>query len=415
MDQARGPDTKVAVAAMDGLSLVADPEAFATLAELTAAKDPTTKRYAQEALGRSPLGDGQLAAIIADKGRPEAQQAAAWMLGLSGSQVAAPALLGAIKSKDAGLRCTAATALGRVGGARAFDPLVVMANRDPAPECRQAALAALEDMSETGSDMPPLETQTKGLTTLVPTERAATAKALGARGDRRAVSFLISALAFETDPRVQQAIVEALGELKDLAATPFLVIVLEQARGQVAYSTLAAMATIRDPRGADAASRVLARSSDPRTRRLAVRALGWMNAGGPRIAAALKDPSVEVRLEALSVLADSRAPGAEAALLDALSDSEIAVRDQSARLLGAWEVTNAAPALIKLISDPAPAVRISAIQALGRVGKKPAADALNGFIKTESKKKAARRNTYLIQEASQALSKIEGRLAGGTP
>lgn len=420
IEVANGDDAAAALDAIDALSLTHDPQAFRTLALLVAHEDPARKRHAQEGLARMPIAESTLITLLDEDDNLIVKKAAAWSLGILRSEPAVPVLLEQLKSHDGELRAKSATALGRIGHEGAMEPLLVMANRDKSPEARRAATRALEEMSdpEVHGRLPPLAPMLSALKAPDAVTRKDAALKLATRGNRRSVGPLLEQVKAETDLEARRAMIEALGEIGDPIAVPFLLSHLDDAAAPAAerYSVMASLAVLKDPRAVPKLITVARKDNDTTARRFAVRALGYMTTSEAReaLVAALVDRSPPVRIEALRALENQQARGQTEAILARLGDPEPTVRSEAARILGFWEITQASPKLVELMKkDDTRLVRQAAVVALGRAGDRAALDALAQLVSDEGKKKASERDGYLIEQASEAIIELQKRLPEG--
>ncbi len=132
-----------------------------------------------------------------------------------------------------------------------------------------------------------------------------------------------------------------------------------------------ALGEFMDRHALDILMAVAHNDSDPGVRSAAVRGLARLNDEGasPALAAALADPSPDVRKAALDVAISTRAFGDRTALLPLLGDADASIRAQAARLCGEFRVAAAEDTLSAMLAgDPAPSARKSAAWALGRIG-----------------------------------------------
>ena len=268
-------------------------------------------------------------ALLTSLGDPETGRDAIDLLARRGARVV-PALVDALRSESADKRRGAVVALGRIGDARATEPLVALAGDEPA--------------------------------LLVPITAA-----LARIGDPRAFEPLLGLLAAPS-AAVRQG---AIGALNSMGHPD-----LER--------RIAALLSDDDPIARESAVRVagyfgfrtcadavVERASDPHpsVRKAAIEHLPFLD--DPRAPAilerALGDEHAPVRAAAAQAI--GRGEGDLAPLLRAMADPDQWVRYYGARALGARAAKDAVDTLTRAaLSDPATPVRIAAIEALPEAG-----------------------------------------------
>jgi HEAT repeat protein len=324
------------------------------LVEGLRSKDPGLRRSAAEALGTK--GRAALPALskALSDGDVIVRREVAWSFVRIGTlaQPATPALLAALSDNDREVREHAATALGQIGRpARAAIPTLVN---------------MLRSDEEFGA-------------------RQHAASALGNIGEAgEALPALITAL---TDPDINVRIVaaEALGKLGSAAAP--------------------------------AASQLLLVLKDMQTGREGVRqqaafALGKIGMATPNIISALcearNDPHRDPRRFAVRALGDL-GPDAESAAIEvanALDDDEANVREDAAEALGkiCRRATQIVPNLVRKLEDENCPVRYKAAEALGRFG----ADAIEAIPELEKQSLAGATGLVRVK-AAIAMMRIRGK------
>jgi HEAT repeat protein len=169
--------------------------------------------------------------------------AAAAALGKLGNGRGAPFLAEALATdQDVDVRCSAAWALGRIGGKTVVEPLIE-ALRDADDSVRRVAVEALAEAGTPAA----LAALSRGLSDRHHDVRLAVVRALGAAGNGRSAAALIAALG-DREWSVRSAAADALAALDDSSALPAL-------REALAGSDLAARL---------AAAEALGRIGDPR-------------------------------------------------------------------------------------------------------------------------------------------------------
>ncbi len=220
-----------------------------------------------------------------------------------------------LKSANPAVRARAAASLGRSRRASSVDPLVQLA-ADPDLSVRRAAI-----------------------------------EALGCVGDARAVDALAAQLHAAGAPRDEAAVsvrVEAACAL-----------------GRIGAPSLPALQAVLHDR-------------NPRVREAVVDALGAIGGPSvvPALAEVLGDDRSQLRQAAAKGLAAIGGDDARTALVAALHHKDPATRATAVQALGDLGDSRSVPALSEIVSDREKAVREGAVAALGRLGSSDAAEAL---------------------------------------
>jgi hypothetical protein len=139
------------------------------------------------------------------------------------------------------------------------------------------------------------------------------AQAMGDGNDAQAVPLLIDALQKGAPPKVQAAMLEALGKKKDVRALDVLALYAHNRNADVRKKALAALAGLSDARA------------------------------GARLVAALADSDAEVRAQAAAGIAQRRQKGAEEQLIKLMQHKDMAAAGALAAV--------AAPALAHRLSE----------------------------------------------------------------
>lgn len=257
-----------------------------------------------------------------------------------------PMLIRSLDDPSAGIRKSAAVALGKlgVGGSTASEELIALL-RDPVTSCRQAAADALGAIGRTEAAV--VQALSEAAVKDHRMVRAAACRALGAisRADQVAFDALADALG-DGDPNVRSEAARSLGSV--FSMTPETMQVLRSALSDdvpsVRCQVVAALSRIPD-----ASDEAL---SD--------------------LVAAVADPVAEVRREVVTVLGNaSRARQLVAqALTQALSDPDSETRSRAALSLSnlGSDARSAVPELARLANDSDSNVRRSAVTALDAIG-----------------------------------------------
>jgi HEAT repeat protein len=288
----------------------------------------------EEVTGARPLLPPEPAAIgmlvkMLDEPDASVRERAAWCLGDSGAEKAAPPLLDRLKREESpAVRAQCARSLGVL----------------KAGEAEAALVARLADES--------------GLV------RAAAARALGELGARGAAPAL-EKVAAGTDPVVARAAVRALAQLAQPSSAG---VIATAARSEDPRLRLAALCALG--RFAAAGGKVLpvlaeAVGSESAAERAAAAAalgtLGERKAVGT-LAGLLRDKSPTVRRAAVGALARLGGASQERRIAAAAGDRDATVRREAAVQLGALKLTGSAAVLVGLFADPDPSVVDAALE-----------------------------------------------------
>lgn len=330
-------------------------------------------------------------AVLACLGDAESGRDAIELLARRGARVV-PALIDALRSEPAERRRGAVVALGRIGDARATEPLVALAHTDqallvpitaalarigdprafepllgllaaPSAAVRQGAIGALNSMGH-----PDLERRIAALLSADdPIARESAVRVAGYFGFRTCADAIIER-ASDPHPSVRKAAIEHLPFLDDPRAPA----ILDGALRDEAAPVRAAAAQAMGRSEGDLAPLVRAMDDpDQWVRYYGARALGARAAKDAietLTRAALSDPATPVRIAAIEALPDTGDPDAvmRAAALAADEDPEVA-----AAFVAAAGRTGDARSLAVLeagIRDEREAVRLAAIEGLRALG-----------------------------------------------
>ncbi len=405
------------VAALRGWVEVAPERAAPTVFDLLESGTDGWDRIALGLLRALPAE--QITAALAPRlsALPPAKQAALLpLLAERPGTGTAELLLAAGRHPETPVRLAAWTALGNLeaGESIARELLSAAATR-PGPE-QQAARASLARVRGTTVD----EVLLARLATGPVSERAECARALAARGVRRAIPALWAA-ARDAEPTVRAAAFQALASLAGAAEHADLLRLLLAAptdadRAAALKALLAAVAELPDPAARTRPLIEAFPTAPPAARVTLLAGLGQL--GGPAalaaVRAALRDPDEAVRAEALATLAGW--PDAEP-LPDLLALAE-STREPARRIVAlrgavalADQATNLPPARVleayrrALTAAERPEEKRLVLAGLGRLSDPAAADLLEPLLT----------DAALRDEAALALTQLAGRLADHAP
>jgi HEAT repeat protein len=258
------------------ISKIIQLERLDLLEEGLKSQHETVRRAAAQALGR--LGDARavepLIQALVDVDE-KVREAAAQALGRLG-EISLEPLIQALVDVDADVRRAAAQALGQLGDARAVEPLI-QALEDMDADVRRAAAQALGRLGDARAVEPLIQALKDGTWRI----RRAAAQALGRLGDARAVKPLIQAL---EDEDVREAAAQALGQLGDARAVEPLIQALVDMHEDVRWAAAQALGRLGDARAVEPLIQALV---DEDVRWAAAQALGQL--GDARAVEPLKD------------------------------------------------------------------------------------------------------------------------------
>ncbi len=333
--------------------------------------DPVVGRVATEALVKIGAAAVEpLMAILKDGGRGVLERiAAAEMLGRMGAPAVEP-LVAALEDRDQGVlvRTYAAEALVRIGGP-AVEPLVAAFGAGDQDTRKDAArtLGRIGDARAVEPLVAALRDRGQGVL-----ERTYVTEALVAIGAPGVGPLMAAFGAGDRDTRKDAA--RTLGRIGDARAVEPLVAALRDRDQAIRRSATDALVKIGTP----AVDSLIAAFKDPDVRKYAARALGRI--GDPRalppLSVGLKDERGAVRLAAAEGLVHIGAPAVEP-LMAALRDGATGVRRNAAEALAMIGEPALEP-LIAAFGDGDQDVRKYAAGALGRIGDPRARRVLRG-------------------------------------
>jgi HEAT repeat protein/nucleoside phosphorylase len=263
-------------------------------------------------------------------------------------------------------RAAAATALALVGRGDVIKQLMDSLANDDSSLVRVACartLGKLGARAAVGVLSGALSDQSKVM-------RISAARALGMIASRQALTPLIRALNTEHDYQALASIAWALGELRDAAAVPGLVMALTETSMGVRAEASRALGMIGDRAAVPALARRLT-DSVGLVRGQALKALGHIGdaSATPYLINALAHSDARTRTMAARSLAQIGDPRAVDPLMQTLDDENSFVRAAAALSLGRFSNGHIAVRLDQIAThDSDAAVRSSAINSLGRMG-----------------------------------------------
>ena len=356
--------------AIDALGRFARPESVALLSSLLADEDPSRRRRAIAALGRTGMHEAvePLLTRLRTGGATAERAAVVEALARLRDPSALDALLAELDGvRDEALRIHITIALGAIRAPSAYDALVRML-RDPLPAVRFHAVRGLAELGEPAAagDLSRLYHElAKSLAgrrfESLAADAPAVVTALGLQIE------ILRALAGLDAPRGTKAFIDGATSppIPRDSQTALRIAEGFYERRRMALHGLGYSASRR-------AAEVLEGTDgighpDPRLRAVAVRSLAVLNSRGAaaRLVPVLRDPVPEVRWTAAMALGRLRRAGAVDALIERLGDGFGEVRRQAALALGYIGEPRASLPLAQLaIDEPVAPVREAALYAM---------------------------------------------------
>lgn len=342
----KSPDPAVRGAAAAQLSQFGPAAAAATPELIALLEDPvywsgtsdlggTIGEEARFALSR--IGEPAVAPLVEllTSDQPESRRVAALALGSIGSRQATPRLIGLLADAEPTVRAAAVEALTGIGDPAAFDPLLKLAESNPAGVGLESLTRALG-----ASD------RDRGIETFVAWTKHAQ------RGMREAAA---SALVQWREPRSIDALLAAMDDeyihVQGSAALGMDWIVAERgfAPAEAAFAKKHAYHGVRDQ-----ALAAMLNAQHPRAVELALEGM--------------TDESRDVRTRAIGYFSEHPDQRALTPLIAALADDDNGIQIDAAAALAALGDARAVPALVKALSADTPLARSHAAQALAKIG-----------------------------------------------
>ncbi|MCY3021763.1 MAG: HEAT repeat domain-containing protein [Planctomycetota bacterium] len=319
---------------------------------------------------------------------------------------AVPALAGLAKSEDAQIASSAATALGKIGGADAVAALKAAQGKAPAA-AQPAVIDALllcADQFRAADDKKTAAALYKETYELDAPEHAKTAayRGLVLASDDQAVALIAKALTGD-QRAAQRAALPLVREIKGEGATKEFAALVAKVPLATQVALIEGLRQRGDPAAAPSIAGMLKSESQP-VRVAAIEALGAL--GDASIAPVLAEaaakatgPEQDTARECLNQLRD---PKTRDALLERLPKAPPAAQAEMVRALGYRKETQAVPALLKMAQEGDETTRLVAIKSLGMLADGSAAGDITKLLLQA--KTDAERDT-----AEQALSAVSGR------
>ena len=340
-------------------------------------------------------------------------------IGARHDREAVPALAELVKDTDPQIVSSAATALGKIGGAQAVEAL--KASKAKAPATAQPTildgLLLCADQFRTGDDKKAASALYKEIYESDAPEHIRTAAYRGsvlAAGDQ-AVALLAKALTGE-DRAARKAALQLAREIKGEAATKELAALLEKVPPATQVALIEALKQRADSAAFPGIVPLLA-SQAQGVRIAALEALGALGdaSSAPPLAetaAKAAGPEQDAAREALNLLRD---PKTRDALLERLAKAAPAVQAEMVRALGYRKEAQAVPALLKMTQGGEEATRLVAIKSLAMLADASYADELTKLLlqaKTDVERDALEQ---ALSAACGRTTAVPAVTAGGKP
>ncbi len=358
-------------------------EAVPPLLETLKECSPRVCKAAVEALGKikDPRAIPGLATVLHNQNvESDLRESAAKAMGNIGDADAIPALIQAMNTdNEMYVRLTAARALGTIGDSRALSALAKTLHTARWHQLRCTAIYSLGEIGDISSHWDLLEALGDDYEEVRHAAATVIINLLGPTG--------IKAALYHADWRMREAAAWALGETRSPGIVPDLIEALTDADRAVRKSAVWALGCIADERAVPELLQRLRLDTNPRVLQLTVWALGEIGSveAVSSITRMLDKRNEDIReaaVAALSKIADScTVPG----LLEALVDSNESIQIAAAQALGKLAHPDAFEALrAALWNAPSTAVQCEAIKALACIPDSRALTVLEQALEEDS-------------------------------
>ena len=356
----RTEDSDVREVALRALARIADPRAVQPLIQaLETAEGWLAPRIADILTRHGEAVVEPLVTMLNDGNHRPARAWAANVLGEVRAHRAFPSLVRLLGDPEDEVRAKAATALGRLGDARAVGYLLEHLLTDPAPFVRARIAAALGQFGS--PDV--INRLVRALGDPAWWVRLRTVEALEQIGGVAEGPLLVALDDPDSEIRVRAAVA-----LERLGVPDNLVRMIDSgARVPEAYETLVKFATT----GAREFLAELTQHESPQVRSAAVTAIGRAerrDLADELLRIASEDPDASLRAQAFTALRSLTIREAVPVALAGLSDPDHRVRAAAVGVIGQLGGTDVVDLVRAQASDADPAVRSAAIRALGSLG-----------------------------------------------
>ena len=419
-------DASIRAAAGEALAKIKDPDAVPALVkEMLEVDEHATPLLAEAVVHFGPLATREVLGLLADQDHPQVRIWAARILGSIGDLSAIEPLISRLRDRQELLRVAVADALGGFKDRRALQPLTQVMLRDPAPQVRAHAAAAVGQIAgEEAAGVliaafsdPDFATRLRAIEAFESMQLADTSALQSALNDSNAEVRKRAAVALDrtghleqivgqlaSDDRevartayasimqlgaaglvegiavwlrhdsmqVRSLVAKACGELGILRLGPLVMACLDDPVWPVRASVCEALGRLRPAGSVPELIRMLSDIEEP-VREAAAAAISLHTDSDLQpyeleVLAAYQNGSIPLRLAMVDAAARMTGPTMTQLVVDATRDPSEAVRLRAVRALSGKPTEIAVPALIAALSDPTIAVRLAAVPALGNAG-----------------------------------------------
>ena len=333
-------DGSVKTAAGEALAKLRDPRAVPFLVRELRQVDESARTVAEALVSFGDVAVPELLNLLADESNPSSRVWAARILGHSRAADAVEPLIALLFSRNDLLRIAAVAALGEIQDRRALQPLVQATLRDPAPQVRAEAAAAVARIEAEGAvDVlvaaladPDYVTRLRALEAFESLDLKDTSALVRALRDPKNEVRRRAAIALERVGYLDQVVEELASENARVSGDAYFKL-LELGRAGLTDGVVSFI-----------------NHASFRVRSLAARAAGDLRAltAGRLLLAAADDPEWPVRATAIETIGRLRLDGGLKPLVQHLSDAEEPVREAAAEALEAFPAAELAAHLESL-------------------------------------------------------------------
>jgi HEAT repeat protein len=371
VDRLADEDPAVCEAASQALLALRGREVAARLAPLLSVEQVSLRNSAMSLLRRVGEDAPDLLLDLLKDTDLDLRIFAADILGQVDAPGVSRALIDALQDPDSNVRANAATSLGRRGEAAAVAGLVTLLEDE-----EWVAFAAIEALALIG-DASAVEPLIHCLRDGSPVLRVAVAEALGRFSDPRVLPPVLEAMRQAEGPLLQHLLSALLkganptilremdDELRERACMG-LIDALKDPSNQVRSDALLGLAVLGDSASVYAILDLAGRTESDDLMELIVLALASIG-DLPPLVGALKSPDPRLAQAAVRALGQIGGDKALEPLIQALRHQDPEIRRLSARALGSINSPEALPALLRALGDDDDATKAQAAWALGRL------------------------------------------------
>jgi len=430
----RYEDPSIRASAGEALAQINDPDAVPALArEMLEVDEHATPLLAEVIVRFGQAATGAVLGLLSDQDHPAVRVWAARILGSIGDLAAVEPLVNRLRDRQEQLRVAAADALGAFKDRRALQPLTQVMLRDPAPQVRAHAAAAVGQIAgdqaasvliaafsdpDFATRLRAIEafesmhlTDTSALERALNDSNAEVRKRAAVALDRTGhLERIVGQLASEDrdvvrtayagvlqlgaaglvegiavwlrheSMQVRSLVAKACGELGIARLGPMLLGCINDPAWPVRASVCEALGRLRPVGSVPELIRMLSDFEEP-VREAAAAAISThtdsdLQPYEQEIVSAYQNGSIPLRLAMVDAAARMDSAAVTQLVVDATRDPSEAVRLRAVRGLTAKPASAAVPALIAALSDPSLSVRMAAVPVLGDAGTPEAFEVL---------------------------------------